>query len=97
MVWNKNKKKYQYVRYQIIKNTAVLEICRLMRKSGGLNVSKNQGPRKVPGFLVRMVRVELTRANAHYPLKVACLPFHHIRSCFGNAKIRQFLKIAKFF
>lgn len=31
---------------------------------------------------VRMVRVELTQANAHYPLKVACLPFHHIRiSC----------------
>lgn len=31
------------------------------------------------GLFVRMVRVELTRANAHYPLKVACLPFHHIR------------------
>lgn len=30
-------------------------------------------------FFVRMVRVELTRTNAHYPLKVACLPFHHIR------------------
>lgn len=23
------------------------------------------------------MRFELTRANAHYPLKVACLPFHH--------------------
>ena len=30
------------------------------------------------GF-VRRMRVELTRACAHYPLKVACLPFHHLR------------------
>ncbi len=29
--------------------------------------------------LVRRMRLELTRANAHYPLKVACLPFHHLR------------------
>ena len=29
--------------------------------------------------LVRRMRVELTRACAHYPLKVACLPFHHLR------------------
>ena len=34
---------------------------------------------------VRMVRVELTRAIAHYPLKVACLPFHHIREISLNA------------
>ena len=59
--------------------------------------NKKPGASKGPWFFVRMVRVELTRANAHYPLKVACLPFHHIRSCFGIAKIRQFLKIAKFF
>ncbi len=26
-----------------------------------------------------MMRLELIQANAHYPLKVACLPFHHIR------------------
>ena len=37
-------------------------------------------------LLVRMVRVELTRAIAHYPLKVACLPFHHIRSLFWDCK-----------
>ena len=30
-------------------------------------------------FCVRVRRVELPRANAHHPLKVACLPFHHIR------------------
>ena len=34
-------------------------------------------------FSVRMIRVELTRANAHHPLKVACLPFHHIRNYLG--------------
>ena len=47
-------------------------------------------------FFVRLVRLELTRANAHYPLKVACLPFHHNRRkvdlrsplfYFGIAKI----------
>ena len=58
---------------------------------------KKPGTSKGSWFFVRMVRVELTRANAHYPLKVACLPFHHIRSCFGTAKISQILKIAKFF
>lgn len=31
----------------------------------------------MPFFLVSEMRFELTRANAHYPLKVACLPFHH--------------------
>ena len=30
-------------------------------------------------LFVRTVRLELTQANAHYPLKVACLPFHHYR------------------
>ena len=44
---------------------------------------------------VRMVRLELTQANAHYPLKVACLPFHHIRS--GTAKIEIILIIHKLF
>ena len=34
---------------------------------------------QITSFSVRMVRLELTQANAHYPLKVACLPFHHIR------------------
>ena len=32
---------------------------------------------------VRMMRLELIQANAHYPLKVACLPFHHIRITLG--------------
>ena len=32
-----------------------------------------------PELSVRTVRLELTQANAHYPLKVACLPFHHVR------------------
>ena len=30
-------------------------------------------------FLVRWARLELAQAYAHYPLKVACLPFHHHR------------------
>ena len=30
-------------------------------------------------FLVRRMGLEPTRAYAHYPLKVACLPFHHLR------------------
>ncbi len=30
-------------------------------------------------ILVRTMRFELTRAYTHYPLKVACLPFHHVR------------------
>lgn len=30
-------------------------------------------------LIVSEMRFELTRANAHYPLKVACLPFHHVR------------------
>lgn len=29
--------------------------------------------------MVRRMGLEPTRANAHYPLKVACLPFHHLR------------------
>ena len=37
--------------------------------------------------VVRMARVELAQAYAHHPLKVACLPFHHIRFWFGTAKI----------
>ena len=30
-------------------------------------------------ILVRWARLELAQAYAHYPLKVACLPFHHHR------------------
>ena len=29
--------------------------------------------------MVRTMRFELTRESSHYPLKVACLPFHHVR------------------
>ena len=41
---------------------------------------KNQAANLIcllPDFVSRM-RVELTRANAHYPLKVARLPFRHL-------------------
>ena len=41
---------------------------------------KNQAANLIcllPDFVSR-VRVELTRANAHYPLKVARLPFRHL-------------------
>ena len=31
--------------------------------------------------MVRLAGVEPARAYAHYPLKVACLPFHHNRIC----------------
>ena len=31
------------------------------------------------GDFVRWARLELAQAYAHYPLKVACLPFHHHR------------------
>ena len=50
-------------------------------------------PKRDPQFpaglfsVVRMARVELAQAYAHHPLKVACLPFHHIRFWFGTAKI----------
>ena len=38
---------------------------------------------------VRMARLELAQENSHYPLKVARLPFRHIRlnwDCKGTAK-----------
>ena len=50
------------------------------------------------GELVRWARLELAQAYAHYPLKVACLPFHHHRFvCFGIAKVRTFFKLPNFF
>ena len=33
--------------------------------------------------MVRLVRLELTRSNLHYPLKVARLPFRHSRRKIG--------------
>ena len=54
---------------------------------------KKMADPKVSPF-VRTMRLELIQANAHYPLKVACLPFHHVRRNssrisphFGTAKI----------
>ena len=44
------------------------------------SIKKNQAANSIcllPDFVSRM-RVELTRANAHYPLKVARLPFRHL-------------------
>ena len=46
---------------------------------GGFNEKRKPSVIQITSFSVRMVRLELTQANAHYPLKVACLPFHHIR------------------
>lgn len=47
--------------------------------------------------IVRMVRLELTRANAHYPLKVACLPFHHIRIYYKYAITLNIMYPPEFF
>ena len=33
-------------------------------------------------LLVRWARLELAQDYSHYPLKVACLPFHHHRFCW---------------
>ena len=44
------------------------------------SIKKNQAANSIcllPDFVSRM-RVELTRANAQYPLKVARLPFRHL-------------------
>ena len=48
-------------------------------ESGGRVQKRKPSVIQITSFSVRMVRLELTQANAHYPLKVACLPFHHIR------------------
>ena len=40
------------------------------------------------GDFVRWARLELAQDYSHYPLKVACLPFHHHRFWIGTAKIR---------
>ena len=46
---------------------------------------------------VRWARLELAQDYSHYPLKVACLPFHHHRFvCFGIAKVRTFFKLPNF-
>lgn len=50
---------------------------------------------------VRRMRLELTRRNRHYPLKVACLPISPPGHCipeatFGSANIDTILRFAKF-
>ena len=53
-----------------------------LRTARQKNIPPQVNPRRdsqAPLRLVRRMRLELTRANAHYPLKVACLPFHHLR------------------
>lgn len=52
-------------------------------------------------LIVSEMRFELTRANAHYPLKVACLPISPPGHCspestFGSANIGTILRFAKF-
>ncbi len=46
-----------------------------------------------------MGRLELPQANAHYPLKVTCLPFHHIRMCplLWDGKYKQLFRNFKVF
>ena len=43
----------------------------------------------LPVVFVRTMRLELIQANAHYPLKVACLPFHHVRNTLGLQRYAQ--------
>lgn len=45
---------------------------------------------------MRTVRLELTQANAHYPLKVACLPFHHVRITLGLQSYAEFIYLQIF-
>ena len=58
--------------------------------------AKRHPPEKM-SFFVRTVRLELTQANAHYPLKVACLPFHHVRNTLGLQSYELFHKNKIFF
>ena len=44
-----------------------------------------------------MARVELAQAYAHHPLKVACLPFHHIRFSVWDCKDTSILYNCKLF
>ena len=59
-----------------------LSINRLSTNPHGLNTTKKAQALNL-SFFVRVRRVELPRANAHHPLKVACLPFHHTRIVLG--------------
>ena len=45
---------------------------------------------------VRWARLELAQDYSHYPLKVACLPFHHHRFVLGLQRYAQKLKVQTF-
>ena len=45
---------------------------------------------------VRWARLELAQDYSHYPLKVACLPFHHHRFVLGLQIYAQFLQVQTF-
>ena len=69
-------------------------------QAAGRRTKRKRGkPFDFPLFVgVRWARLELAQDYSHYPLKVACLPFHHHRFfCFGIAKVRQNFKPANFF
>ena len=69
-------------------------------QAAGRRTKRKRGkPFDFPLFVgVRWARLELAQDYSHYPLKVACLPFHHHRFfCFGIAKVRQKFKPANFF
>ena len=60
-----------------------------------VTAQKRGGIRKCCLF-VRTVRLELTQANAHYPLKVACLPFHHVRITLRLQSYAEFIYLQIF-
>ena len=49
----------------------------------GRHPHTKRGARLDTSFCVRMARLELAQENSHYPLKVARLPFRHIRFELG--------------
>ena len=61
-----------------------------------LDIQNEKRPTVCRPHLVRMARLELAQENSHYPLKVARLPFRHIRFDFGIANIRTYFELANF-
>ena len=49
------------------------------------------------GKFVRWARLELAQDYSHYPLKVACLPFHHHRLIDWDCKDRHKILKCKLF
>ena len=45
---------------------------------------------------VRWARLELAQDYSHYPLKVACLPFHHHRFVLGLQRYDKYFKLQIF-